>query len=105
MKIIDYEQTHVSFAVQDISYCFWAEAVKSKEIKLAFATAYLKRMGDPSSDADAFALVLDAERCIPSTGFMSDMFEEVVHTMFISFFLSFQEYKKLHSYACIPTTA
>ena len=35
-------------------------------------------MGYPHEESDAFALALDAERCILSTGFMSTIFETFV---------------------------
>ena len=44
LNVIDFEQCHVSFAIQDISYCFWSQTVSNKKNKLAFAYAHLKEM-------------------------------------------------------------
>ena len=84
LNIIDFESSHVSFAIQDISYYFWAKSITGKENKLAFASAYLKEMGYPYEEADAVTLALDAERCILSTGFMSTIFEAFVKNEKIS---------------------
>ena len=79
--VIDFEQTHVSFAIQDISFFFFAfpACSESKTFKLEFCASYLKEMGHPHKESDAFALVLDAERCRFSVGFMSQLFDAFVH--------------------------
>ena len=78
LKVIDFEQCHVSFAIQDISYFIAMSSFKNPEIKLAFASAYLQEMGFPHENTDAFNLVLDAERCVTSIGFWNPIFEEFV---------------------------
>ena len=79
--VVDFEQTHVSSAIQDISYFFFAfpGCSDSKSFKLEFCASYLKEMGRPHEESDAFALALDAERCRFSVGFMSPLFEAFVH--------------------------
>ena len=76
IKVVDFEQSHVSFAIQDISYCFGAKTFKHKETKLAFAEAYLKELGNSFTESDVHALVLDAERCSLSTAFYSRVVAE-----------------------------
>ena len=76
IKVVDFEQSHVSFAIQDISYCFGAKSFKHKETKLAFAEAYLKELGNSFTESDVHALVLDAERCSLSTAFYSRVVAE-----------------------------
>ena len=71
-KIVDFEQSHVSSAIEDITYFFFAmsNVFKPRDIRLAFCAAYLKEMGYPSEESDAFLLALDAERCSLSVGFI-----------------------------------
>ena len=79
-KVVDFEQTHVSSAIQDITYFFFAlsSIFKPRHIRLEFCEAYLKEMGYPSEESDAFTLALDAERCFLSVGFMSPLFQAFV---------------------------
>ena len=80
LKVVDFEQTHVSSAIQDITYFFFATSsiFKTMDIRIAFCASYLKEMGYPSEESDAFALALDAERCFLSVGFMSPLFQAFV---------------------------
>ena len=79
LNVIDFEQAHVSFAIQDMSYFFMnLPNTSCKEYKMAFCSAYLSEMGYQYEESDVFALALDAERCTLSTGFDSTLFESFV---------------------------
>ena len=79
LNAIDFEQTHVSFAIQDISYFFNSlPCVSNIELKLAFCSAYLAEIGYPHEASDVFDLALDAERCALSSGFMSPIIEAFI---------------------------
>ena len=79
--VVDFEQTHVSLAIQDITYFFMMFSGSSdpKTFKFEFCASYLKEMGYPHEHLDVFALVLDAELCHCSVGFMSPLFETFMH--------------------------
>ena len=86
INVIDFEQTHVSFAVEDISYFFGHLPCTSNcpDIKLAFCKAYLKEMGYPHEEEDVFALTLDGERGTLSSGFMSPVISAFIDKETIS---------------------
>ena len=86
INVIDFEQTHISFAIEDISYFFGHLPCTSNcpEIKLAFCRAYLKEMGYPHEEEDVFALALDGERGTHSTGFMSPVISAYIENESIS---------------------
>lgn len=48
-KVVDFEQSHVSSAIEDITYFFFAMSniFKHRNIRLAFCAAYLKENGQP----------------------------------------------------------
>ena len=86
-NVIDFEQTHVSLAIQDLSYFFFAmppTPTSRLEVKLAFCRGYLKARGYPHNEEDVFALALDTELCTLSTGFMSPLFQDFVQTSKLS---------------------
>ena len=86
LNAIDFEQTHVSFAIQDISYFFNSlPCVSNIELKLAFCSAYLAEIGYPHEESDVFDLALDAERCALSSGFMSPIIEAFIEKELLSF--------------------
>ena len=86
-NVVDFEQTHVSLAIQDLSYFFFAmppTPTSRSDIKLAFCRGYLKALGYPHNEEDVFALALDAELCTLSTGFMSPLFQDFVRNSKLS---------------------
>ena len=86
INVIDFEQTHVSFAIQDISYFFGHLPCTSNcpDIKFAFCEAYLKELGYPHEEEDVFALTLDGERGTLSSGFMSPVISTFIENETIS---------------------
>ena len=86
-NVIDFEQTHVSLAIQDLSYFFFAmppTPTSRLEVKFAFCRGYLKALGYPHNEEDVFAIALDTELCTLSTGFMSPLFQDFVQTLKLS---------------------
>jgi len=85
LKVVDFEVSHVGFAVFDMCYLFSfvngrprvSNFFKNRANRKAFVIAYLEESNLPRGEDDVFALLLDIERCEPAMGFHQKLFRTV----------------------------